>query len=92
METTVPKEEPEEGQSISTVNDEVRRDRIERFEDLGFTSKEAGRLADATVTDKVNTKLGPKLFRSPLPVSRVRKALESPECGHKRALYLFAED
>lgn len=58
----------------------VRDYRIERYEEMGFTCKEAGQLADAKQADGFD-----------LDYRRVQRAINGG-CGHKRAVYLFTQD
>lgn len=72
------KTEPEPEPETTSVVDKVREYRIERFEDLRFTRKEAEELADSKDS---------KGFA--VSWHAVRRALEAG-CGHRRAAWIFS--
>lgn len=77
-----------------TESEKLQDYRVERFEDLRFTAKEAEVLADAVefVDVKSKTRRGDERIQQvgiPLHATRVRRMLENG-CTHKQALRIFA--
>lgn len=69
--------------SMSTViqtKESIREYRIERFEDMGFTGKEAERMADMTDS---------KGF--PIDWHSVKRAIDAG-CGHVKAMWIFSKE
>lgn len=66
--------------ALDQTTEEIRDYRAERFEDMGFTPKEALRLAEMTDS---------KGF--PIDWHSVKKAIDAG-CGHVKALWIFSKE
>ena len=75
--------------TATAQKDDLRKDRVERFEDLGFTTKEAEDLADAKYLEIVKTKKGEQRTEIPLHPSKVQKVLDQG-CSPRQAVRIFA--
>jgi hypothetical protein len=72
------------------VTAELKTYRHEAFEAMGFTSKEADRLAAATETTVLVGRDGiTRRYESPLAIAKVRAAIDAG-CGHVQAVRIFA--
>jgi hypothetical protein len=66
--------------TVAQPKQSIREYRTERFEEMGFTSKEAERLADMTDSKGI-----------PVDWHGVKKALDAG-CGHVKALWIFSKE
>jgi len=66
--------------AVTQTKEEIHEYRVERFEDMGFTPKEAVRLANMTDS---------KGF--PIDWHSVKKAIDAG-CGHVKALWIFSRE
>lgn len=73
------------------TNKILKDDRVERFRDLGFTTKEAEDLAVATQLSEVKTKKGTQRIEIPLHPSKVQKVLDQG-CPPRTAVRIFGKE